>query len=145
MARAARRAAGVKGLTAKHAIAVVPLVSDNADVIVVGAGHNTLTTVAYLAACGLGVLLLECYGIPGGGQTSKSLTLPGFIHDTYSTAVVHLQGHPLLMYDELGLKAKFGLKFVCSGHGTVDVQTGADDFDVDVQASGAARALHFFS
>ena len=86
--------------------------SDNADVVVVGAGHNTLTTAAYLAACGLGVLVLERNDIPGGGQTSKSLTLPGFIHDTHATAVVHLRGHPLLKNDELGLKAKFGLKFV---------------------------------
>src|SRR5271167_2532889 len=84
---------------------------NNPDVIVVGAGHNTLTTAAYLAVCGLGVLVLERNAIPGGGQISKSLTLPGFTHDTHATAVVHLQGHPLLKNDELGLKAKFGLKF----------------------------------
>ena len=84
---------------------------DNPDVIVVGAGHNQLTAAAYLAACGLGVLVLEKHAIPSGGQTSTALTLPGFIHDTHATAVVHLQGHPLLKNDELGLKAKFGLKF----------------------------------
>jgi phytoene dehydrogenase-like protein len=83
----------------------------NPDVIVVGAGHNTLTTAAYLAACGLGVLVLEKNAIPGGGQISKALTLPGFVHDTHATAVVHLQGHPLLKNDELKLKEKFGLKF----------------------------------
>lgn len=83
----------------------------NPDVIVVGAGHNTLTTACYLAANGLGVLVLEKNAIPGGGQISKQVTLPGFIHDTHATAVVHLQGHPLLKNDELGLKAKFGLKF----------------------------------
>ncbi|MGQ0700737.1 MAG: phytoene desaturase family protein [Panacagrimonas sp.] len=82
------------------------------DVIVVGAGHNTLTAAAYLAACGLGVLVLERNEIAGGGAVSKSLTLPGFIHDTHATAVVHLQGHPLLKNDELKLKSKFGLKFV---------------------------------
>ena len=82
------------------------------DIIVVGAGHNTLTTAAYLAACGLGVLVLERNAIPGGGAVSKNLTLPGFTHDTHATAVVHLQGHPLLKNDELGLKSKFGLRFV---------------------------------
>ena len=82
------------------------------DVIVVGAGHNTLVTAAYLAACGLGVQVLERNEIPGGGAVSKPLTLPGFIHDTHATAVVHLQGHPLLKNDELGLKSKFGLEFV---------------------------------
>lgn len=85
---------------------------EQADVIVVGAGHNTLTTAAYLAACGLGVLVLERNDIPGGGAVSKALTLPGFVHDSHATAVVHLQGHPLLKNDELGLKSKFGLEFV---------------------------------
>lgn len=85
---------------------------DNPDVIVVGAGHNTLVSAAYLAACGLGVLVLERNAIPGGGQTSKALTLPGYTHDSHATAVVHLQGHPLLKNDELGLKARFGLEFV---------------------------------
>ena len=83
----------------------------NPEIIVVGAGHNTLTTACYLAACGLSVLVLEKNAIPGGGQISKPLTLPGFVHDTHATAVVHLQGHPLLKNDELGLKSKFGLKF----------------------------------
>ena len=85
---------------------------NNPDVIVVGAGHNTLTTAAYLAACGLGVLVLERNETPGGGAVSKQLTAPGFMHDTHATAVVHLQGHPLLKNDELGLKSKFGLQFV---------------------------------
>lgn len=84
---------------------------NNPDIIVVGAGHNTLTAAAYLAACGLGVLVLERNAIPGGGAVSKNLTLPGFVHDTHATAVVHLQGHPLLKNDELGLKSKFGLEF----------------------------------
>lgn len=82
------------------------------EVVVVGAGHNTLTAAAYLAACGFGVLVLERNRIPGGGAVSKELTLPGFVHDTHATAVVHLQGHPLLKNDELGLKARFGLEFV---------------------------------
>lgn len=84
----------------------------NPDVIVVGAGHNTLIAAGYLAASGLGVLVLERNAIPGGGQISRNVTLPGFVHDTHATAVVHLQGHPLLKNDELGLKSKFGLKFV---------------------------------
>ncbi len=84
----------------------------NPDVIVVGAGHNTLVCAAYLAASGLGVLVLERNDIPGGGAVSKNLTLPGFTHDTHATAVVHLQGHPLLKNDELGLKSRFGLEFV---------------------------------
>lgn len=84
---------------------------DQPDIIVVGAGHNTLLSAAYLAACGLGVLVLEKNSLPGGGAVSKQVTLPGFIHDTHAVAVVHLQGHPVLKNDELRLKEKFGLKF----------------------------------
>ncbi|HKY89651.1 MAG TPA: NAD(P)/FAD-dependent oxidoreductase, partial [Nevskiaceae bacterium] len=84
----------------------------NPDIVVVGAGHNTLVCAAYLAACGLGVLVLERNAIPGGGAVSKELTLPGFVHDSHAVAVVHLQGHPLLKNDELGLKSRFGLQFV---------------------------------
>ncbi len=35
--------------------------SRSADVIVVGAGHNGLTTAAYLAKAGLDVLVVEAY------------------------------------------------------------------------------------
>ena len=82
------------------------------DVIVVGAGHNTLTAAAYLAACGMGVLVLEKNPDAGGGALSRPLTLPGFVHDVHATGVAHLQGHPLVTHDELGLLGKFGLKFV---------------------------------
>lgn len=98
----------------------------NYDVIVVGAGHNTLTTAAYLAKCGLGVLVLEKEDIPAGGCTTREVTLPGFKHDVGATAVVHLQGHPLLVNDELELKSKFGLEFV---YPEISFMTVFDDGD----------------
>jgi phytoene dehydrogenase-like protein len=82
------------------------------DVVVVGAGHNTLTAAAYLARCGMGVLVLERNARVGGGATSAQLTCPGFLHDRHATAVIHLQGLPLVKNDELQLVGKFGLKFV---------------------------------
>lgn len=84
---------------------------DSYDVVVVGAGHNSLVAAAYLAACGLGVLVLERNAVAGGGQISRAVTLPGFVHDTHATSVIHLQGHPLLRNDELKLKSRFGLEF----------------------------------
>lgn len=81
------------------------------DIVVVGAGHNTLTAAAYLARCGLSVLVLERNSYAGGGAVSRQVTLPGFVHDTHATNVNLLQRHPLLAKDELGLLAKFGLKF----------------------------------
>lgn len=81
------------------------------DIVVVGGGHNTLTAAAYLAVNGLSVLVLERNEAVGGGATSRQLTLPGFIHDVHATAVIHLQGLPLLKNDELKLISKYGLKF----------------------------------
>lgn len=80
------------------------------DVIFVGAGHNTLTAAAYLASCGVSVLLLEKNAFAGGGAVSRQVTLPGFIHDTHATGVAHLQTHPIVSQDELGLLSRFGLK-----------------------------------
>lgn len=81
------------------------------DIVVVGAGHNTLTTAAYLARSGLSVLVLEKNAQAGGGAFSREATLPGFVHDMHATGVGHLQTHPILTQDELGLTSKYGLEF----------------------------------
>ncbi|MDP6673383.1 MAG: NAD(P)/FAD-dependent oxidoreductase, partial [Gammaproteobacteria bacterium] len=47
------------------------------DVIIIGAGHNGLTTAAYLARAGLRVLVLERRGIIGGCAVTEELW-PGF-------------------------------------------------------------------
>lgn len=80
------------------------------DVVIVGGGHNTLTAGAYLARCGLSVLVLERHDSVGGGAVTKEVTLPGFRHDIHATGVAHLQGHPILTHDELGLISKYDLK-----------------------------------
>lgn len=82
----------------------------NPEVIVVGAGSNSLTTAAYLARAGKKVLVLEKNEECGGGVTSVS-PAPGFIGDPHATALVVGLANPLVSQDELGLKAKFGLKF----------------------------------
>jgi len=88
------------------------MASANHDIVVVGAGHNTLTTAAYLASCGLNVLVLEKNDQAGGGAISKSVTLPGYVHDLHATGIAHLQVHPIVTHDELKLLSKFGLQFV---------------------------------
>lgn len=83
----------------------------DADFILVGAGHNTLGAACYLALCGQKVLVLEKNAHVGGGVISEEVTLPGFRHDSHASGVVHLQGHPIVTSDELGLMGRYGLKF----------------------------------
>lgn len=61
------------------------------DVIVVGSGINSLVCAALLARSGRKVLMLEREAQLGGCIRTDALTLPGFHHDTLSTA------HPLFM------------------------------------------------
>lgn len=61
------------------------------DVIFVGSGINSLVGAALLARAGRSVLVLERSNVLGGCIRTEQLTLPGFLHDTLSTA------HPLFM------------------------------------------------
>jgi len=87
------------------------LVTDTFDVVVAGAGHNSLVAAAYLARAGLSCVVLEARSDIGGDTSSEELTLPGFRHDTCSTAHNLIQSSPILADDELGL-AEFGLEYL---------------------------------
>lgn len=56
------------------------------DIVVAGAGHNSLVAAAYLTKAGLSCLVLEARPRIGGNTATEELTLPGFLHDTCSTA-----------------------------------------------------------
>jgi phytoene dehydrogenase-like protein len=81
-----------------------------ADVVVAGAGHNSLIAAAYLAEAGLEVVVLEARDIIGGNTVTEELTLPGFRHDSCSSAHVLIQSNPLLRNDELRL-GRYGLSY----------------------------------
>ena len=83
-----------------------------ADVVVAGAGHNSLIAACYLAKAGYEVLVLDARATPGGGASTEELTLPGFGFDTCSTGHTLIQPNPLLRDDELGLKARYGLEYL---------------------------------
>lgn len=84
---------------------------DRFDIVVAGAGHNSLITAAYLAKAGYRCLILEGRPIVGGGVKSAELTLRGFIHDICSSAHNVIQDNPLLRDDELHL-GDYGLQYV---------------------------------
>lgn len=88
------------------------MTGQDADVIVVGAGHNALVCAAYLAEAGLAVLVLEARDRIGGDTITEELTMPGWQHDSCSSAHVVLQSNPVIRDDELGLLSRYGLRYV---------------------------------
>jgi phytoene dehydrogenase-like protein len=88
------------------------------DAIFIGSGHNALISAAYLARAGWSVLVLEKNDRPGGLVRTEELTIPGFLHDVYSSS------HPLFVtsqaYAELGPElAERGLRYL-----NTDLPTG---------------------
>ena len=81
------------------------------DIVVAGAGHNSLLTAAYAARAGFKVLVLEGAPRIGGDTTSEELTLPGFIHDPCATAHNLIQSNPLMRNRELPLD-RYGLTYL---------------------------------
>src|SRR3954454_11497156 len=110
---------------------------DEADVVVIGAGHNGLVCAGYLASAGLHVVVLEARPVIGGNTVTEELTLPGFAHDSCSSAHVLIQSNPLLADDELGLLAKWGLEYVHTDPAVVLPQADGDTMVVhrDLEAT----------
>ena len=84
--------------------------TDEADVIVVGSGINGLVAAAELAQAGWSVILLERNAEIGGFIATEERTLPGYLHDTFSS------WHPLFVsgpaYAALGeLLHRHGLEY----------------------------------
>ncbi len=85
--------------------------ADTFDIVVAGAGHNSLVAAAYLAKAGFKCLILEAHHRIGGGTRSEWLTLPGFWHDSFATAHVVTQNSPTLRQNELKL-GDYGLEYI---------------------------------
>jgi phytoene dehydrogenase-like protein len=81
------------------------------DIVVAGAGHNSLIAAAYLAKAGLSCLVLEARPTIGGDTATEEITLPGFLHDTCSTSHAIFMESPIWRNAELPL-AEYGLEYV---------------------------------
>ncbi len=57
----------------------------DADIIIIGSGHNGLVAALTLAKAGASVIVLEQAAEIGGATRSAELTLPGYIHDLFAT------------------------------------------------------------
>jgi phytoene dehydrogenase-like protein len=88
-----------------------PQHSERYDVVFVGAGHNALVAACYLARAGRGVCLLDRAPVAGGWVRSEELTLPGFVHDTFSALHPSLVSGPV--WGELGTDlSAHGLRYL---------------------------------
>src|ERR1700686_1595944 len=84
---------------------------DRFDIVIAGAGHNSMVAAAYLAKAGYRCLVLEGRPMLGGGVKTAELTLKGFKDDVCSTAHTFLQDNPMMRNDELKLRG-YGLEYV---------------------------------
>jgi len=81
------------------------------DVVVAGAGHNSLISAAYLAKAGYRVLVLEGRPTIGGGCKTAEVCLPGFKEDLCSSVHTGFQSNPALRNNELNLR-DYGLEYI---------------------------------
>src|SRR5437764_2858144 len=82
------------------------------EVVVAGAGHNSLITAAYLTRAGYRCRVLDARPVAGGGVASEESLLPGYRLDSCSTGHTLIQQNPLLTDDELGLISERGLTYL---------------------------------
>ncbi len=117
----------------------------DADIIVIGSGHNGLVAGAYLAVAGKSVLVLERNDWHGGGVVTRELTRPGFHHDQHSMSHIFIQGNPLLANDDLGLKSKYGLQYIFPDVPMMSVWEDGTTLPLHRDAAKSAEAIARFS
>ncbi len=92
--------------------AIVPLMRESYDAVIIGSGPNGLSAAVYLARAGASVLVIEGHDQIGGGARTAELTLPGFHHDVCSA--IHPMGVASPFFKTLPL-ADFGLEWIHPG------------------------------
>jgi phytoene dehydrogenase-like protein len=106
------------------------------DAAIIGSGPNGLTAAITLAAAGWRTLVLEAADVPGGAVASEQLTLPGFVHDTFSAVYPAAAASPV--FSSLPLE-RHGLRWVqppvCVAHPLEEGRAVALYGDVDRTAA----------
>ncbi|HEY0697244.1 MAG TPA: NAD(P)/FAD-dependent oxidoreductase [Micromonospora sp.] len=113
---------------------------DEADAVVVGAGHNGLVAANLLADAGWDVLVLESTGAAGGAVRSAEVTVPGYLSDLYSSFYPFGVASPVLRRLDL---AEHGLSWTHApdvlAHLLPDGRAAVLNRDPDVTAASLER------
>jgi len=64
------------------------------EIVIAGAGHNSLACGAWLARSGLKVCVIERNSWIGGGCVTREVTKPGFKHDLFGSSHVWIHANP---------------------------------------------------
>ncbi len=96
-------------MAVQRASAQIASSTDQFDIVVAGAGHNSLVCAAYLAKAGFKVVVLEGRPTIGGGCKTQEVCMPGFKEDLCSSVHGAFRTNPA--YDELALR-DYGLEYI---------------------------------
>ena len=119
------------------------------DAVVVGAGPNGLAAAITLARAGRSVIVFEQSDRVGGGLRSDELTLPGFLHDVYSSvyplgaASPFLDSLPLAARGSEWLRPRVPVAHPLDGADAAAVLGSVGDTIADLGDDGAAYARLF--
>jgi phytoene dehydrogenase-like protein len=110
--------------------------------LVVGSGPNGLAAAIALAQAGRDVTVLEAADRAGGAVATEELTLPGFLHDTFSAVYPATVASPVFARMPL---ERHGLRWVhprrCYAHPLSDGRAGALSVDIG-ETAATLDALH---